>query len=41
VSIEQVEVIGGSDLIAKNLAELRIASEMKVIVLGIRRPVVR
>jgi voltage-gated potassium channel len=37
VSIEQVEVIGGSELVAKNLAELKIASEMKVIVLGILR----
>ena len=37
VSIEQVEVIAGSDLVAKSLAQLKISSEMKVIVLGIRR----
>lgn len=37
VSIEQVEVLGGCDLVGKSLAELKIGSKMKVIVLGIRR----
>jgi len=37
VSIEQVEVLAGCDLAGRSLAELRLGSEMKVIVLGIRR----
>jgi voltage-gated potassium channel len=37
VSIEQVEVPGASDVVGRSLAELRMGSEMKVIVLGIRR----
>jgi voltage-gated potassium channel len=38
VRIEQVEVLPASDMPGKSLAELRIRSELKVIVLGIRRP---
>ncbi len=37
VRIEQVEVLPSSDMPGKSLAELRIRSELKVIVLGIRR----
>lgn len=37
VRIEQVEVLPSSDLPGKSLAELRIRSELKVIVLAIRR----
>lgn len=37
VSIEQLEVGVGSDLVGKSLADLRIRSELKVIVLAIRR----
>jgi voltage-gated potassium channel len=37
VSIEQVEVLGGCDLVGKSLAQLKISNEMKIIVLGIQR----
>ncbi|MGJ5815903.1 potassium channel family protein [Paludibaculum fermentans] len=37
VGIEQLEVGAGSDLVGKSLADLRIRSELKVIVLAIRR----
>lgn len=37
VSIEQIEVLAGCELVGRTLIDLKIGSELKVIVLGIRR----
>jgi voltage-gated potassium channel len=37
VSIEQIEVLAGCELVGRTLKELKIGRELKVIVLGIRR----
>ncbi len=37
VSIEQIEVLAGCELVGRSLSELKIGRELKVIVLGIRR----
>ncbi|MDR3719619.1 MAG: potassium channel protein [Bryobacteraceae bacterium] len=37
VSIEQIEVLAGCELVGRSLIELKIGRELKVIVLGIRR----